>query len=87
MIMEKDAEKAAFFVTFSALAALSRLGKKEEVKKILTDGGRWQRMIKEGATVTFEAWGKDVKWNTSLFHLCYSYAVLFMTENDIESIL
>ena len=25
-------------------------------------------MIKEGATTTFEAWGKDQKWNTSLFH-------------------
>jgi hypothetical protein len=25
-------------------------------------------MSAEGATVTFEAWGKEQKWNTSLFH-------------------
>ena len=87
MILEKDAENAAFFITFASLAALSRLGKKEEIKKLLLDDGRWQRMIEEGATVTFEAWGKDVKWNTSLFHLCYTYAVLFMTKNNLELIL
>ena len=87
MMQEKDAENAAFFVTFACLASLSRLGKTEELKKLLLDSGRWQRMLNEGATVTFEAWGKDVKWNTSLFHLCYSYAVLFMTKNDLELIL
>ena len=84
MILAKDAESSAFFVTFAALLALLRLGKREELSKMLKDGGRWLRMIREGATVTFEAWGKDVKWNTSLFHLCYSYAVLFMTDWDFE---
>ena len=87
MILEKDAESSAFFITFASLLALLRLGKREEVIKMLKNEGRWQRMINEGATVTFEAWGKDVKWNTSLFHLCYSFAVLFMTDWDFETII
>lgn len=86
MIMSKDAESSAFFITFASLLGLIRVGEFEKVKQLLTDDGRWLRMIDEGATVTFEAWGKDVKWNTSLFHLCYSYAVLFMTDWDIEKI-
>ena len=44
-------------------------------------------MIREGATVTFEAWGKDGKWNTSLFHLCYTFAILFLTDWGFEDIL
>lgn len=87
MILRKDAEKAAFFITFASLLGLLRLGKKEEIIKMLKNEGRWYRMLKEGATATFEAWGKDVKWNTSLFHLCYSYAVLFMTDWDYKFIL
>lgn len=87
MILKKDAESSAFFITFASLLALLRLGRKEELVTMLKDDGRWQRMLKEGATVTFEAWGKDVKWNTSLFHLCYSYAVLFMTDWDYQIIL
>jgi hypothetical protein len=39
-------------------------------------------MLDEGATTTFESQGKYMKWNTSLFHLTFSYAALFIT--DIE---
>ncbi|MBE6816611.1 MAG: alpha-L-rhamnosidase [Ruminococcaceae bacterium] len=28
----------------------------------------WRHMLGENATATFEAWGKEQKWNTSLFH-------------------
>ena len=41
---------------------------------------RLLRMLREGATTIFEGWGKDEKWNTSLFHLTMSYAALFMTD-------
>ncbi len=80
MIMEKDASRTAFFVSFACLAALTRLGKEEEVIAFIKNPDRWQRMLREGATVTFEAWGKDAKWNTSLFHLCYTYVLLFLTD-------
>lgn len=32
------------------------------------DENSWYNMLREGATTTFEAWGKDRKWNTSLCH-------------------
>ena len=80
LILETDASKTAFFTTFAALCGLWRIGKKEEMQDVLRNPGRWLRMLREGATVTFEAWGKDLKWNTSLFHLCYTYAILFLTE-------
>ena len=86
MILKKNAEYSAFFVTFASLYAFKRLGREEELKAILGDEGRWLRMIAEGATVTFEAWGKDVKWNTSLFHLCYTFAALYMTDWGMEKL-
>ncbi|MDD6308984.1 MAG: family 78 glycoside hydrolase catalytic domain [Clostridia bacterium] len=80
MIMEKDASHSAFFVSFACLASFTRLGKEAELKAFIKNEGRWVRMLREGATSTFEAWGKDVKWNTSLFHLCYSFVALFLTD-------
>ena len=38
-------------------------------------------MLSEGATATFECWGKDEKWNTSLFHMTFSYAAVFLAES------
>lgn len=86
MIMKKNAEASAFFVTFASLYSLKRLGREREIKEFLSHNGRWLRMIREGATVTFEAWGKDAKWNTSLFHLCYAYAALYMTDWGMEKL-
>lgn len=86
MIMTKNAESSAFFVTFASLYALKRLGREDEIKALLLNEGRWLRMLSEGATVTFEAWGKDVKWNTSLFHLCYTFAALYMTDWGMEKL-
>ena len=43
------------------------------------------RMLREGADSTYEAWGRDAKWNTSLFHLCYTYPVLFLCDWGMEN--
>lgn len=80
MIMEKPAENSALFISFASLCGLARLGRKEEILAYIRHPGRWLRMLEEGATTTFEAWGKDAKWNTSLFHLCYTYPVIFLTD-------
>ena len=47
------------------------------------DEGAWLRILREGRTTTFEEWGKDTKWNTSLFHLTMSYAAVFMADTDL----
>lgn len=51
------------------LYGLMRLGETELLQELLVDENAWLRMLSEGATVTFEAWYKDQKWNTSLFHM------------------
>ena len=86
MIGSKPAECSAFFMTFASLVGLRREGREEEIVKLLKDDGRWLNMLREGATATFEAWGKDKKWNTSLFHLCYAFAVIFMCDWGIEEL-
>ena len=86
MIGSKQSECSAFFMTFASLVGLRREGREEEIVKLLKDDGRWLNMLREGATATFEAWGKDKKWNTSLFHLCYAFAVIFMCDWGIEEL-
>lgn len=68
------------FGAYPILEGLKRLNKKELMYKFISDENAWLRMIREGATTTFEGWGKDSKWNTSLFHLTLSYAVVFLTD-------
>lgn len=68
------------FGAYPILAGLKRIGRKDLMIKYLLDEGAWLRMLSEGATTTFEGWGKDCKWNTSLFHLTLSYAVMFIAE-------
>ena len=56
------------YMTYFTMAGLMRVGKAELCRELTCDEGAWLNMIKEGATTTFEAWGKDQKWNTSLCH-------------------
>ena len=80
MIMKKEAHMTAFYTSYSVLSAFTRLGREEEKIAYIKNEGRWLRMLREGATTTFEAWGKDLKWNTSLFHLMYSSVLLYLTD-------
>ncbi|MBE7045175.1 MAG: alpha-L-rhamnosidase [Ruminococcaceae bacterium] len=79
-------ERSAFFTTWPALWAMVREGRRDIVEAFISHPGRWRRMLSEGATRTFEAWGKDLKWNTSLFHLNYAYAALFLTDWGMDGI-
>jgi alpha-L-rhamnosidase len=81
MVRKKRLSQSSFFVTFPLLCALLRDGEEELVHDLLTDENAWLRMLSEGATRTFEGWGKDLKWNTSLFHLTMSYGAAFMTSD------
>ena len=66
---------------------IARMGRDDILKRALLDEGAWLRMLREGATTTFEGWGKDAKWNTSLFHLTFSYAAVFLADVDVGKIL
>ena len=63
-----------------------REGDFEAMKRLLLHEGTWSRMLREGATATFEGWGKDCKWNTSLFHMTMSAAAIFLSDADLTRI-
>ena len=86
LILSKEPHQSAFFMTFAALVGLKRYGRDDLICQMIKSEGRWLRMLQEDATTTFEAWGKDQKWNTSLFHLCYTFAVIFLADWGMEEL-
>lgn len=82
MLLERGISAVSLFGSFLALMGLVRCDRFDLVKEMLGDRGAWLRMLEEGATTTFEGWGRDTKWNTSLFHLTMSYAAVFMADID-----
>jgi hypothetical protein len=67
-IASKRLTSMGVYTAYFALAALKLAGEYELAHELATDSGAWLNMISEGATMTFEAWGKEQKWNTSLCH-------------------
>ncbi len=84
MLEKNGIGSLSFFCTFPILMRLVRNGRHDLVKECLLDNGAWRRTLQEGGTTTFEGWGKDSKWNTSLFHLTMSYAAAFMADIDLN---
>ncbi len=80
MIRERGIHSLSMFCTFPAMMGFAKRGEMGVIREMLTDPEAWLRMLREGATTTFEGWGRDSKWNTSLFHLTFSYAAVFMRE-------
>ena len=70
----------SLFCTFPILYRFRTDGDTERLRRSLKDPGAWLRMLSEGATTTYEGWGRDTKWNTSLFHLTMSYAAIFLCD-------
>ena len=87
MFKERRLSSVSLFCAFLALMGFLRYGMERDIEKLMLDEGAWLRMIAEGATTTFEGWGKDTKWNTSLFHLTMSYGALFLADIDLGKIL
>lgn len=76
----------SFFCGFLLLRGLARRGDVDAVRACLCEPGTYARMLSEGATTTFEGWGKDAKWNTSLFHLTLTFGALFMADIDTKGL-
>ena len=67
-IYEKKLTRVGVYMAYFAISALTLAGRRDLAVELCLDEGCWLNMLKEGATCTFEAWGKEQKWNTSLFH-------------------
>lgn len=86
MIRQRGISSIYMFTAFIALEGFVRHGMKDALGQLLRDPGAWLRTVREGGHVTFEGWGKDTKWNTSLFHLTVSYAAVFLCDTDLEAL-
>ena len=86
MIVERKISSVSLFGAFLVLMGFIRYEKADKIKDMLLDDGAWLRMLAEDATTTFEGWGKDTKWNTSLFHLTMSYGAVFLADIDLEKL-
>lgn len=86
MFEQQKLSSVSFFCAFPALMGFVRSGKEDRIKEFLLDEGAWLRMLSEGATTTFEGWGKDAKSNASLFHLTLTYAAVFLADMDLKKL-
>jgi hypothetical protein len=68
LIEKKRLTSMGVYMAYYALAALIKAERRDLAYELTLDENAWLRMIREGASTTYEAWGKDEKWNTSLFH-------------------
>ena len=78
LALEKGINSVNIFGSFPFLYYLHETDNRDLLINQFANENAWLKMISEGATTTFECWGKDLKWNTSLFHLTHASAVLFM---------
>jgi glycogen debranching enzyme len=84
LLDEHGIASLSFFCAFPILMGLVRDEDEVRLGEALRHPSAWLRMLKEDATTTFEGWGKDTKWNTSLFHLTMSYAAVFLADTDLR---
>ena len=82
-ICQKKLTSMGVYMAYFALSALVKCGEREKAEQLAIDEGAWFNMLKEEATTTFEAWGKNQKWNTSLFHP-WATAPLIVFAKDME---
>ncbi len=67
-INKKGVTTCGVYMAMFLLMALKKHGKTEYMQAQIKSNGAWLKMLSQGATTCFEAWGKEDKWNTSLFH-------------------
>ena len=83
-IKEKRLTSVGVYMAYFALAALKKHGQLYTCRELIADEGCWLNMLREGATTTFEAWGKDQKWNTSLCHPWATAPAIILAEDTAE---
>ncbi len=67
-IYHKGLDSMGVYMAYFALAALVSHGYRDIAEELAVSDKCWLNMIEQGATATFEAWGKEQKGNCSLFH-------------------
>ena len=83
LIKQKSLASMGVYMAYFTLAALKLNGYDALCEELATDERCWLNMLAEGATTTYEAWGKEQKWNTSLFHPWAACPVIIFAENTL----
>lgn len=87
-LKERKVSSIGLFTNFPLMMGLVRIGAWDVLKNdCILDEGAWLRILREDGTMTFEGWGKETKWNTSLLHLTMSCVSVFLADVDIKKIL
>ena len=81
LIERKGLTCMGVYMSYFTLMGLRRAGEDGLVMRLLTSPGAWCNMLAEGATTTYEAWGRDQKWNTSLFHPWATAPILVLADD------
>ncbi|MFD1677904.1 family 78 glycoside hydrolase catalytic domain [Alicyclobacillus fodiniaquatilis] len=81
----KKGLQCGVYMAYFVLKALASAGAYQVVYDLITsdDTNAWSTMVKEGATTCFEAWSKELKWNTSLCHPWASAPIPILIEEII----
>lgn len=80
-IEQKGLCSMGVYMAYFALAALIKHGRYPSAVRLATDPRCWLNMLDQGASTTFEAWGKEQKWNASLFHPWASAPLIVFAKN------
>ncbi len=80
MVREKRFSAISMFQFYPLFSYLRDSGEKELLRELVLSPDSWKRNLREGATRSFEGWGRDTKWNTSLFHLTISSVSVFLED-------
>ena len=84
LVRERNFAAISMFQFFPLFAWLRASGEEALLKGLMLSPEAWQRNLREGATRTFEGWGRDTKWNTSLFHLTIASLAWFLCDAPAE---
>lgn len=83
LVREKGYSSISLFQYFPLFCYLRATGEERLLHELMTSPEAWYRNLREGGTRTFEGWGRETKWNTSLFHLTIAAAAVFMTDCEL----
>ena len=80
LVREKRYSSISLFQFFPLFSWLREHDEKPLMDELILSPDAWLRNLREGATRTFEGWGRTTKWNTSLFHLTIASVAWFLCE-------
>lgn len=86
VIEERGIRAVSMFTSFPMMIGLVRRGRYDLLEMQFRDNGAWLRTISEGSYTSFEGWGRECKWNTSLFHMTMSDVAVFLADIDTDAL-